>query len=156
MNKLPVAGKQWNENGNLRFELVFPKYAKTYSDNGNLIRELEGTLYYDNQGKIQVQDGFLKTYHDNRKIALHQVYKGKELTGKTEWNDKGTVTISAELPNRYREFYDDGKIKFEATGTLVEEDGSFRIQDGTYNEYSQNGEITYTAIYKDFQIISEK
>ena len=155
-NKLPVTSKQWNENGNLRLELVFPKYAKTYSDNGNLIRELEGTLYYDEQRGLQVQNGFLKTYHDNGKTALHQIYKEKKLVSKTAWNESGIVTISAELPNRYREFYDDGKIKAQATGTIVEEDDSFKIKDGTYNEYDQNGEVTYSATYKDFQKTSEK
>ena len=156
MHKLPVTSKQWNENGNLRLELVFPKYAKTYSDNGNLIRELEGTLYYDEQRRLQVQDGFLKTYHDNGKTAIYQIYNGKMLVGKTAWNESGIVTISAELPNRYREFYDDGKIKAEATGTLVEEDESFRIKDGTYSEFDENGKVTYTATYEDFQRISEK
>ena len=148
--------KGWKLNGNLRKEIVFPKYLKEYSDNGTLVKELKGTLYYDDQKEIQVQDGFRKENYDNGKIALHQTYMEKKLVGKTVWNESGIVTISVALPNNYKEFYDDGKIKAFATGTIVEENGSFRIQDGIYNEYSQNGEITYTAIYKDFQIISEK
>ncbi len=222
--------KWWNENGILTTEIVFPKYAKYYSENGNLSDELEGTLYYDEKHHIRLQDGFRKRYQDNGKLSSYQLYKGKELVGKTEWyengaikqegdvsrgfhkeyfpnstlsrevsgnfhygifstilenasekiwhengklaeqkkykegklvgktvrNENGIIVISVELPNWYKEFYDDGKIKATATGTIVEDDGSFRIQDGTYNEYDQNGEVTYSATYKDFQRISEK
>ena len=148
--------KSWDKNGSLRKEIVFPKYAKFYSDNGTLSIELKGSLYYDEQEFIQVQDGFKKAYSDNGKLAQHVVYKGKKLVSKTAWNENGIVTISAELPNRYREFYDDGKIKALATGIIVEEDGSFRIQDGKYNEYDQDGKVTYSAIYKDFQRVSEE
>ena len=148
--------KWWNEKGILIIEIDFPKYAKSYFDSGTLEFEAEGTLYYDSQNKIQVQDGFKKGYYDNGKMALHQIYKEKKLVSKTAWNESGIVTISAELPNRYREFYSDGKIKAEVNGILIEEDGSFRIKDGTYNEFDENGKVTYTATYKDFQKISEK
>ena len=149
--------KDWYENGILGFETVFPKYRKVYFPDGILLAEEEGTLYYDEQKKIQIQDGTRKTYyHDNGKLAQNMIYKKKKLVGKTVWNENGIVTILAELPNRYREFYDDGKIKAQATGTIVAEDDSFKIKDGTYNEYAPNGESTYSATYKDFQRISEK
>ena len=155
-DKQVVASKTWNETGVLKKELVFPKYEKNYSDNETLIKELEGTLYYDDQKNVQVQDGFRKEYYDNGKIALHQIYKGKKLVSKTVWNENGIVTISVELPNRYREFYDDGKIKADVTGTVVEEDDAFKIKNGVYNMYDPNGKVTYSATFKDFQVISEK
>ena len=155
-DKQVVASKTWNENGVLKKELVFPKYEKNYSDNETLIKELEGTLYYDDQKNVQVQDGFRKEYYDNGKIALHIIYRGKEIVSKTVWNENGIVTISVELPNRYREFYDDGKIKADVTGTVIEEDDAFKIKDGVYNMYDPNGKVTYSATYKDFQVISEK
>ena len=148
--------KRWNTNGNLRKEIVFPKYVKEYSDNGTLVKELEGTLYYDEEKKIQVQNGFKKEYSDNGKLAFLLIYSEKKLVGKTMWNENGNVSISVELPNRYREFYSNGKIKAEVNGILVEEDGSFRIKDGIYNEFDENGKVTYSALYKDFQKISEK
>ena len=148
--------KWWYENGNLEYELVFPKYEKKYSDNGTLAYESEGTLYYDDKNEIQVQDGFKKEYSDSGKLATQKNYNRKKIIGKTVWNENGIVTISVELPNHYREFYDDGKIKAEATGTIVEEDDSFRIKDGTYKEYDLNGKVTYIATYEDFQRISEK
>ena len=148
--------KWWDENGNLKYEIVFPKCEKNYSENGTLIKELEGTLYYDDQKEVQVKDGTRKEYYDNGKLKEQKTYKGKKLVGKTVWNEKGIVTISAELPNRYREFNEDGKIKAQATGTIVEEDDSFKIKDGTYNEYDQNGKITYSATFKDFQKILER
>ena len=155
-DKQVVASKTWNENGVLKKELVFPKYEKNYSDNETLIKELEGTLYYDDQKNVQVQDGFRKEYYDNGKIALHIIYKGKEIVSKTVWNENGVVTISVELPNRYKEFYDDGKIKADVTGTVVEEDDAFKIKEGVYNMYDPNGKVTYSATFKDFQVISEK
>ena len=148
--------KFWSEDGNLKIELVFPKYERFYLDDGTLLGESEGTLYYDEQGKIQIQDGSKKQYCENNKLALHKVYKEKKLVGKTVWNESGIITISAELPNRYREFYDDGKIKAEATGTIVEEDDAFKIKEGTYKEYAPNGEVTYSASFKDFQEVSEE
>ncbi|MBO4711213.1 hypothetical protein J5681_04785 [bacterium] len=154
--KKEVGKKSWHENGNLIFELVFPKYEKVYSENGNIFAELEGTLYYDDQNKIRVQDGFEKVYYENKKVASHKIYKEKRLVGKTEWYKNGNMSISVELPKRYREFYDNEKIKVEASGTIVEENESFKIKDGIYKEYSPSGEVTYSATYKDFQIISEK
>ena len=148
--------KWWGANGNLEREIVFPKYVKEYSDNGTLVKELEGTLYYDDQDEIQVQDGFKKEYSDNGKLAVQKNYKGKKLVRKTVWRENGNIFISAELPDRYREFYNDGKIRTEVIGVIVEEEDSFRIKDGIYKEYDFNGKVTYTATYKDFQRISEK
>jgi len=151
-----VTGKHWNENGNLTAEINYPNYAKGYYDNGKPSVEMKGTLYYDEQNKIQVQDGFQKIYHVNGKLALQKNYKGKKLVGKTVWNESGIITISVELPSRYREFYDNGKLKVEVTGTIAEEEDSFKIKDGTYKEYDPNGKVTYTATFKDFQRTSEK
>ena len=147
--------RSWSEDGTLKIDLVFPKYEKLYFDNGSLFVEEEGTLYYDDQNKIQVQDGFVKIYCENKKPKLQKNYKDRKLVGKTVWNASEIVTISAELPNRYREFYDDGKIKIDVTGTIIEENEGFKIKDGVYNEYDPNGKITNSATYKDFQIISE-
>ena len=154
--KKAIASKMWDVNGNLSYELVFPKFEKVYFDNGVLAGESEGTLYYNEQGKIQVQDGSKKAYYQNGKIGSHNIYKGKKLVSKTKWNKDGYKTISAELPNHYKEFYDDGKIKVEATGTIVEENDAFKIKDGLYKAFAPNGDVTYSAPYKDFQIISEK
>lgn len=155
-NKHVVASKDWNEKGVLIRELDFPEYEKIYSDNGILVTELKGTLYYDDQKKVQVQDGFRKDYYSNRKLGAQKNYKEKRLVSKMEWFPNGNVSVSAELPDRYWEFYDNGKIKAELTGTIAEENGNFKIKEGTYNMYDSNGKITNSAIYKDFQVISEK
>ena len=148
--------KRWYENGILGSECIFPKYAKVYSEKGALIRELKGTLYYDDQNKILVQDGAKKYYYENGKLAEYEVYKEKRLVSKMEWHTNGNVSISAEAPDRYWEFYDNGKIKIEVTGTIIEENEGFKIKDGVYNEYDPNGKITISSTYKDFEIISEK
>ena len=146
----------WDKNGNLKIERVFPKYEKLYFDDGSLFVEAVGTLYYDEQNKIRVQDGFVKQYCENQTPSQQKNYKDKKLVGKKVWNESGIVTISVELPNRYREFYDDGKIKAEVTGTIVEENNAFRIKDGVYNMYDVNGKITNSATYRNFQVISDK
>ena len=148
--------KRWYENGTQKLENVFPKYVKLYSDKGILIKELEGTLYYDDQKKIQVQDGFEKYYYEDGQPKGLANYKEHRLISKTQWYTNGVVGISVELPNRYREFYDDGKIKAEVTGTIVEENGAFKIKDGIYKVYDPNGNVTNSATYNGFQVITEK
>ena len=148
--------KRWYENGTQKLENVFPKYVKLYSDKGILIKELEGTLYYDDQKKIQVQDGFEKYYYEDGQPKGLVNYKENRLISKTQWYTNGVVGISVELPNRYREFYDDGKIKAEVTGTIVEENGAFKIKDGIYKVYDPNGNVTNSATYNGFQVITEK
>ena len=155
-NKQVVASKDWNEKGVLIRELDFPEYEKIYSDNGILVTELKGTLYYDDQKKVQVQDGFRKDYYSNRKLGAQKNYKEKRLVSKMEWFPNGNVSVSAELPDRYWEFYDNGKIKAELAGTIAEENGDFKIKDGVYNVYAPDGKVTKSATYKDFQEISEK
>ena len=53
-------------------------------------------------------------------------------------------------------FYNDGTVKSESTGIIVEENGLYKLKDGVYNEYNHYGRVTYSATYKNFQIISEK
>jgi antitoxin component YwqK of YwqJK toxin-antitoxin module len=68
--------KEWYENGILGFETKFPKYRKVYFPDGILLAEEEGTLYYDEQKEIQIQDGTRKTYyHDNGKLSQKIIYK---------------------------------------------------------------------------------
>lgn len=91
-DKQLVARKEWNESGVLIKDLDFPKYYKEYRDNGTLSFESEGTLYYDNLRKIQVQDGSQTWYRDNGKVWIRQIHKRKKLVSKMMWNDDGTVT----------------------------------------------------------------
>ncbi len=151
-----IVHKQWNKSGVLITDLFFPEYEKNYSSNGTLVTELKGTLYYDNQKTIQVQDGFRKDYYNSKKLRAQKIYKEKRLVSKTEWHPNGNVSISAESPDRYWEFYDNGKIKAELIGTIAQENGDFKIKDGVYNKYTPNGEIMASTTYKDFQVISEK
>lgn len=154
-NKQAVASKEWNEIGILTFDFSFPKYMKSYSHSGDLEVEVVGTLFYNDQGDIKIQDGFRKEYHENKKIGLHQIYKNKKLISKKEWSEDGTLLLVAEMPNSYKEYYENGKIKQEVTGKLVEEDGSFKIKEGIFKEYDQNGNIIDSATFKNFHRISD-
>ena len=143
--------KEWNENGVLIKELNFPRYLRAYWNTGKPKDVMIGKLYRDDQDVVRLDSGRAEIYFENGKLAVQKTYKGKKIVSKTERNENGVIIISAELPKRYREFYDDGKIKAEVNGTVVEEDESFKIKDGTYNVYDQNGNVTYSATYKDFQ-----
>jgi MORN repeat variant. len=77
------------------------------------------------------------------------------LISKKEWSEDGALLLVAEMPNSYKEYYENGKLKQEVTGKLVEEDGSFKIKDGIFKEYDQNGNIIDSATFKNFHRISD-
>ena len=154
-NKKEIASKKWNEIGILTLDFSFPKYLKSYSHNGDIEIEMVGTLFYNDQGDIKIQDGFRKEYYENKKMGLHQIYKNKKLISKKEWSEDGALLLVAEMPNSYKEYYENGKLKQEVTGKLVEEDGSFKIKDGIFKEYDQNGNIIDSATFKNFHRISD-
>ena len=54
----------------------------------------------------------------------------------------------------YKEYYDNGKIKLEAVGLIVKENGIFSVQEGTITEFDANGNILFSGTYKDFERVS--
>ena len=153
-----VGLKTWNRNGDIEKEGdVLREFHKEFFSNGKISVDVSGKFLYSSLGFSTImENGSKKQWYKNGKLASHKIYKERRLVGKTEWHEDGNTSISVELPNHYKEFYDNGKIKVEATGTIVEKNESFKIKDGIYKEYSPSGEVTYSATYKDFQIISEK
>lgn len=148
-NKQPIASKQWNENGTLVAELDFPKYFKTYWSNGKLKNVLSGTLYRDNSKKFSLDSGRVENYSESGEILVQIDWKNKLPVAYRQWNEKGDL-------NHIKLFYNDGTVKSESTGIIVEENGLYKLKDGVYNEYNHYGRVTYSATYKNFQIISEK
>ena len=155
-NKQTIGKKIWDENGTLVIEEDLSKgFRKAYFPSGKISRYISGKFHYKDK-KIIFEDCSVKNWYENGQTMTHLNYKEQKLISKTLWYPNGNLSITAELPNHYRTFYEDGKIMADVTGTIVEEDGDFKVKDGTYNEYDQNGEVTYSATYKDFQKTSEK
>ena len=155
-NKQTIGKKIWDENGTLVIEEDLSKgFRKAYFPNGKISRNISGKFYYENKNII-FEDCSVKIWYENGQTKALLNYKEKKLISKTLWYPNGNLSITAELPNHYKVFYEDGKIKADVTGTIVEENGTFKIKDGVYNEYDPSGEIKASATYKDFQVISKK
>lgn len=101
-----------------------------------------------------MDSGREKSYSENGKTLKE--WKNKQLVTQKQWNGNGVLVTEIDFPKSFKNYWDDGKIKAELTGTIAEENGDFKIKEGTYNMYDSNGKITNSAIYKDFQVISEK
>ena len=143
-----IVSKQWNENGVLIVELNYPKYLKNYWGNGKPNQILTGILYRDNQGIIHMDSGRAEIYSESGKILEQSDWKNKHPVASRKWNENGSLSLIKIYNNN-------GTIKSESTGTIIEENGLFKIKDGTYNEYDLYGRVTYSATYRNFQIISE-
>ena len=155
-DKKTIGEKIWDENGTLVIEKdVLKGFYKAYFPSGKISQDISGKFHYRDK-HIIFEDCSVKSWYENGQPKTHLIYKEKKLISKTLWYPNGNVAFSAELPNHYKVFYDDGKIKAEVTGTIVEENNAFRIKDGVYNMYDVNGKITNSATYKDFQVISDK
>ena len=155
-DKQNVASKVWNENGILVAELALPKYYKEYWNNGKPKFVLTGLLYRNDQGDIALDSGRSEIYFENGKVSEQKDWKDKQIVAIKQWNESGGLVAELDFPKYYKEYWDNGKVKVEVTGIIAEENGDFKIKDGVYNEYDQNGEVTASTTYKDFQIISEK
>ena len=84
---------------------------------------------------------------------LERVDSPKLINGK-EYNEHGILIREVQLPEKYKEYYVNGKIKLEAIGLIVKENGIFYVQEGTITEFDVKGNILYSAIYKDFKRVN--
>lgn len=121
--------------------------------NGRLKTEKKGVLYGEENS---VDTGYEKGYYNNGKLRKHLIYENKKIVSKKEWDEQGRLVRDVSVPNYYREYYDDGKLMQEVVGTIVEENGAFKVKDGVIKAFDPSGKVHYSAIYKDFQVVSEK
>ena len=84
---------------------------------------------------------------------LERTDSPKLVNGK-EYNGNGFLIREVHLPEMYKEYYDNGKIKLEAVGLIVKENGIFSVQEGTITEFDANGNILFSGTYKDFERVS--
>lgn len=121
--------------------------------NGKLMEEKKGVLY---NGVDSVDTGYKREYHFNGKLKTHIGYVNKKVVEKKEWDEQEHLVRDVHIPDYYREYYSNGKLMQEATGTIVEENGAFKVKDGVVKAFDSSGKLGYFATYKDFQIVSEK
>ena len=120
---------------------------------------VNGTLRLSRYGVIdknyEVIFGKENAFYENGKPMKHVAYRGYQIVSKKQWSESGSLIVDIKLPNYYKEYYDNGKLKQDAAGTIVEENGNFRVQDGVVKSYDENGRLEYSATYKDFEVVSE-
>lgn len=92
---------------------------------------------------------------DIKKIIMQMESGKSRLSEKKEWSGKGVLVKDVRLPEYYKEFDENGKISVEATGTVVEENGSFMVQDGVVKTYAPDGLVKESTTYKDFRMVTE-
>ena len=92
---------------------------------------------------------------DIKKIIMQMESGKSRLSEKKEWSDKGVLVKDVRLPEYNKEFDENGKISVEATGTVVEENGSFMVQDSVVKTYAPDGPVRESTTYKDFRIVTE-
>ena len=102
-NKLPVASKQWNKNGVLIKEFVFPQHFKTYWNNGKPKGVITGILYRDDQGNFHPDSGHSESYFENGKIEEQNDWKDKLPIAHKEWNEKGPLIKEVVFPKDAKE-----------------------------------------------------
>lgn len=120
---------------------------------GNVLRSEESGSYYQNGDSLDV--GYRKKYFDSGKLQTHLVYKNTKIVGKKEWNEQGALLMDVEVPRYYREYYPDGKLSQEAVGEILEENRAFKVKNGEIKAYGPDGKIYYSAVYKNFEPVSE-
>ena len=165
--------KQYNDQGVLIKDLLFPKYLRDYYDNGNLKYEWTGELYRNEKGMIDVENGYNKGYYEDGQIMAEAEYKNKKkvsekywngkgdmvkefyydslghiLTEK-DWNDNGVLTKEVNFPEYYREFYDNGKVKIEAIGVSINSLNEASAVNGYVKRFYENGQMEMFVNYKD-------
>ncbi|WP_407456259.1 hypothetical protein [Fibrobacter sp.] len=121
--------------------------------NGNLVSEKHGVI---RESDKNVDTGYEKLYFKSGKVLSHIVYEKGKIVGKKEWDEAGRLTKDIRVPDYYREYYEEGKLKQEAVGTIEEENGFFKVKEGVVKLFDSTGKVNYSATYKDFQVVSEK
>lgn len=137
----------------INFDSLGIGVSYTLMQNGRLEIEKKGVL---SGGEDSLDTGYEKGYYNNGKLQKHLIYENKKIVSKKEWDEQGRLVRDVSVPNYYREYYDDGKLMQEVVGTIVEENGAFKVKDGVIKAFDPSGKVHYSATYKDFQVVSEK
>lgn len=165
--------KQYNDQGVLIKDLLFPKYLRDYYDNGNLKYEWVGELYRNEKGMVDVDNGYNKGYYEDGRIMAEAEYKNKKKVSEKywnvkgdlvkemyydrlgrvlvekDWNGNGVLVMDMKSPEYYREFYSDGKIKVDATGIYVDSLNNVSGENGFMKRFYENGQMEMFMNFKD-------
>lgn len=146
-NKI-IEGKRWNENGTLILDHSFPKYSKSFFDNGKLKTDYTGLLYYDDNGKLESIDGYQRTYAEDGSLAYSSQYKNKILIQasyrkeniylEVQWDTSGSFATNYKL-------WMDGILIMENFGIM---DKNFNVVFGKRNKFYTKGKKKSIDIYR--------
>ena len=159
----PDSVKQYNRQGILIKDLLFPKYLRHYYDNGILKYEWVGKLYYDDH-RIRIDSGEYKAFFPNGEKELVSIYKNKQRVAEKQWNskgmlvldqrfdnlsrvifekswnDKGVLVTDVDFPSRWKIYNDNGVLEQEIQGELFYDRlGEVHLKDGTWKDFYEDG-----------------
>lgn len=151
-----IEGKRWNENGTLILDHSFPKYSKSFFDNGKLKTDYTGLLYYDDNGKLESIDGYQRTYAEDGSLAFSSLYKNKILIQasyrkeniylEVQWDTTGSFATNYKL-------WMDGILIMENSGIM---DSNFNLIFGKKSIFYTNGKKKSIAIYQGGKLLRKQ
>lgn len=96
-----------------------------------------------------ITDQTSKTYYDEEKTKLKEVYSFVEVNTFSEKGDNQIIGTKMKKQGPYFYYYENGKLKIQ---------GNYKkdMKHGTWNYYDENGKLIKTEEYRDGELISTK
>lgn len=157
-NDTSFSQKNWFPSGKLHQEMNHHKKV-LYWDNGKIQQEIIGNFYRDstNDTLFHTTGPFKrKDFFENGKIQ--KIFNSDEhVFVMKEWNENGVLVKDIQvgnMPNEYKEYQDNGKIKLKLSGDLYMENNIFFVETGESKLYYENGNIMEQIEFKNRHISS--
>ena len=172
--------REYNDKGVLVAELLFPKSAKTFYDDGTPKAEGIGELYRDSAGTVQIANGTFKKYFPNGQLDEQTEWTNKKpvssvhwrdngslidslrgdgsgIVFEKRWNEKGIPVKEARFPDFVRTYYDDGSPEFELEGELYREGPAhFELENGRKRQWHWNGQLFSFTTIRNWETVATK
>ena len=147
---------RWNSQNVLVYDSYFPRYLKSFYDDGSLEEEMRGELMFDTLNIITIKNGFVKEFYPDGMPKRDDTYEnGKYVTHKT-WYPNGNVDIEAEVPKYLKQYYENGQLEKSDEGEISQENDELVLGNGTSKLWHPNGKLALEAQKKDNNIFTAK
>ena len=140
---------KWNKQNVLISDFYFPRYSKSFYDNGALEQELQGELAYDSLNNLIVKNGFLKEFYPNGKPKTDETYENGNYVKYKTWYPNGRIDTEAEVPKYLKLYYENGQLEKMNEGEIKQENGELVLINGTSKSWHSDGKPGTEGIYKN-------